>query len=270
MLLSKLLNPTESSSTNEDNPISHVDGLRQMEPCSKECSMAEYDTFAVHEAQLEMYKMNTSDKTYTQDGPRMGRNVSAEVYQYSSDTLAKATAPSPSEPIDISPSYRHREFGTRHPDQGTGDFNTVSQSSPQFYTAKFEQSGMPANNSELFTAEFSTYMTHHIVERDIEHFPPTEKDEMASATTISSAVEAHFPHTVAPQQLGEQLDDDEYEVERVVASRKPRGKQRKYLIKWEGYDEYTWLPRSSLNNALDVLADYRRKRKERRRMRGYA
>ncbi|KAK6502459.1 hypothetical protein TWF506_003042 [Arthrobotrys conoides] len=282
MLLSTLLNPTESASRiNEDNLISHVDGPRQRAPCYGEYSIAESDTFSIHEAQLEMYKMNTSDKTYTRDGLRTGRNVSAEIYQYSSDTLAKATAPSSSEPIDISTRYmmavgrlgcekyltgtsisnttctrarkwavreENGEFGTRHPDQGPEGFNTVLQSSLQFYTAKFEQNGIPANDKHLL---------------------PTEKDEMASVT-INSIGSGSAPCTVAPQQPREQLDDDEYEVERVVASRKPRGKQRKYLIKWEGYNEYAWLPRSSLNNALDVLADYHSKRKERRRIRGYA
>jgi hypothetical protein len=43
---------------------------------------------------------------------------------------------------------------------------------------------------------------------------------------------------------------DEFEVEKILESRKVRGKEQ-YFVKWRGYDETTWEPRENLH--CDVL-----------------
>lgn len=47
----------------------------------------------------------------------------------------------------------------------------------------------------------------------------------------------------------------EYKIERVIAHRDRRGRQREYLVRWVGHDssEDMWLPESELTNARDIL-----------------
>ena len=49
----------------------------------------------------------------------------------------------------------------------------------------------------------------------------------------------------------------EYEVERILRSRRRRGRQQ-YLVKWKGYDnsENSWVSRQDLSNAPDALRDF--------------
>ena len=51
--------------------------------------------------------------------------------------------------------------------------------------------------------------------------------------------------------------NDYYEVERII-TRKNKGKNKKYLIKWEGYPikDCTWEPLSHLNNIPSLVEDF--------------
>ena len=65
---------------------------------------------------------------------------------------------------------------------------------------------------------------------------------------------------VAPPEPIEVDGNQEYEVERVLAHRDRRGRQREYLVRWVGHDslEDMWLPESELANARAVLQQYQR------------
>jgi hypothetical protein len=62
------------------------------------------------------------------------------------------------------------------------------------------------------------------------------------------------------RDISEEIQEPVYEVEKILDSKLEDG-QRKYLVKWTGYDstENTWEPKSSFNS-LKPIADFRRKR----------
>ena len=52
-------------------------------------------------------------------------------------------------------------------------------------------------------------------------------------------------------------EEDEYEVEALVAHRVRRG-TREHLVRWRGYDasEDTWLPETELGHSIEILREY--------------
>ena len=61
-----------------------------------------------------------------------------------------------------------------------------------------------------------------------------------------------------PAVHGDNQEQERYEVESILDSRKIRGKL-KYLVHWKGYghEENTWEPISNLKDAKEALADFR-------------
>ena len=51
---------------------------------------------------------------------------------------------------------------------------------------------------------------------------------------------------------------EEYEVEKILDSRKRRGKPKEWLVKWKGYplEEADWEPKENLKNAMDLVKKY--------------
>ena len=56
-----------------------------------------------------------------------------------------------------------------------------------------------------------------------------------------------------PQQQG---DEWEWEIEEIVNTINPRRGQRRFLVKWTGYDKCQWLPLSELAYATLSLREY--------------
>jgi hypothetical protein len=52
-------------------------------------------------------------------------------------------------------------------------------------------------------------------------------------------------------------EEEEYEIEEIHRHRR-KGRGTQYLVHWKGYgnEDDTWLPRSSLGNAEELLSDY--------------
>ena len=55
-----------------------------------------------------------------------------------------------------------------------------------------------------------------------------------------------------------QMSLDEYEVEFILNHRKGRGRLQ-FLVKWKGYADHenSWLPETSLENAQELLDEYK-------------
>ena len=72
--------------------------------------------------------------------------------------------------------------------------------------------------------------------------------------------DAHGPNDTRPPP--DIIDDEEeYEVEAILAHRH-QGRSLQYLIKWKGYDTSynTWEPQQNLQNSLETLEEYKRRR----------
>ena len=67
---------------------------------------------------------------------------------------------------------------------------------------------------------------------------------------------------VRPPPLPNGDGTDEYEIENILAHRRTKGGQKKYLVKWKGYtfEESTWEPEKNFKQ--HTIAEYHRKRKE--------
>jgi hypothetical protein len=52
-------------------------------------------------------------------------------------------------------------------------------------------------------------------------------------------------------------EKEEYKIEEICGDRR-KGRGTQYLVHWKGYgnEDNTWLPRSSLGNAEELLSDY--------------
>jgi hypothetical protein len=52
-------------------------------------------------------------------------------------------------------------------------------------------------------------------------------------------------------------EEEEYEIEEIHGHRR-KGRGTQYLVHWKGYgnEDDTWLPRSSLGNAEELLSEY--------------
>ena len=79
------------------------------------------------------------------------------------------------------------------------------------------------------------------------------------ASLLKPYYEDEFNRNIPPPApLQFQDGHEEYEVESILNHRSRRG-QMQYLVKWKGYPDHenSWLPETSLNNAQELLQNYK-------------
>ncbi|KAM4057638.1 chromatin organization modifier domain-containing protein [Hirsutella rhossiliensis] len=69
------------------------------------------------------------------------------------------------------------------------------------------------------------------------------------------------PRNAKPQEKIEVDDDQEYEAEQILDTRK-QGQQQEYLVKWKGYgpEENTWEPTKHLTHCGSLLRQFNQQR----------
>ena len=77
---------------------------------------------------------------------------------------------------------------------------------------------------------------------------------------VSESTEFPDAHTDVPYLPVVVDGEEEFEIEKIVRHRMLRG-QRKFYVKYLGYEEYDWLSRSDMKNAADILHTYELKHK---------
>ena len=83
----------------------------------------------------------------------------------------------------------------------------------------------------------------------------------ASLLTPFNETKEHGPNYLRlPPDLIE--GEEEFEIEAILAHRR-KGNEWQYLIKWKGYgsNDNTWIPESELENAQEMLDEYKKMRK---------
>jgi len=80
----------------------------------------------------------------------------------------------------------------------------------------------------------------------------------ASLLTPYKENDVHGPNYMRPPP--DLIDgEEEWEIERII--RHSGTKNRRYQVKWKGFQEYTWEPEENLEHAPEVLADYWKRQK---------